>query len=218
MIQHQTLEGSRARTRAVLPSTPSTTPTGRKFHVWGPTSYDPTKTYPVVLVYHGWYSTGLGHQTWFKMEENTQNEAFVVYPDSDGKPMADNTVQHRWIVTIEGNLLAQFAAKLAVAAAVDAGPELAAKLRGQFAAHGLLARVPALDHYDPHEAEDGTEIPPERHALPWVAVTASDLALPLLLCPASQQPRLFAAPPRAPMARPRTRSRRSPKPAAMRRP
>lgn len=61
-----------------------TTPAGRSFHVWGPTTYDPTKTYPVVLVYHGWYSNGLGHQTWFKMEENTQNEAFVVYPDSDG--------------------------------------------------------------------------------------------------------------------------------------
>lgn len=100
-------------------------------------------------------------------------------------------------VPVAPNLLAQFAAELAVAAAVDAGPELAAKLRGQFAAHGLLARVPALDHYDPHEAEDGTEFPPERHALPWVAVTASDLALPLLLCPASQQPRLFAAAPGA---------------------
>ncbi len=61
-----------------------TTPAGRKFHVWGPTGYDPTKTYPVVVVYHGWYSTGDGHQTWFKMEENTQSEAFVVYPDSSG--------------------------------------------------------------------------------------------------------------------------------------
>jgi Uma2 family endonuclease len=28
----------------------------------------------------------------------------VVYPDSDGKPMADNTLQFQWIVTIEGNL------------------------------------------------------------------------------------------------------------------
>jgi Uma2 family endonuclease len=28
----------------------------------------------------------------------------VVYPDSDGKPMADNTLQFEWIVTIKGNL------------------------------------------------------------------------------------------------------------------
>ncbi len=26
----------------------------------------------------------------------------IVYPDSDGKPMADNTLQFRWIVTIQG--------------------------------------------------------------------------------------------------------------------
>ncbi len=28
----------------------------------------------------------------------------VHYPDSDGEPMSDNTVQFRWIVTIQGNL------------------------------------------------------------------------------------------------------------------
>jgi Uma2 family endonuclease len=28
----------------------------------------------------------------------------VVYPDSDGKPMSDNTLQFQWIQTIEGNL------------------------------------------------------------------------------------------------------------------
>ncbi len=32
----------------------------------------------------------------------------VVYPESDGKPMADNTKQFRWIVTIEGGLEALF--------------------------------------------------------------------------------------------------------------
>jgi Uma2 family endonuclease len=32
----------------------------------------------------------------------------IVYPDSDGKPMADNTKQFRWIVTIHGGLDAQF--------------------------------------------------------------------------------------------------------------
>jgi Uma2 family endonuclease len=32
----------------------------------------------------------------------------IEYPDSDGKPMADNTLQFRWIVTIEGGLEALF--------------------------------------------------------------------------------------------------------------
>ena len=31
-------------------------------------------------------------------------DAPVVYPDSDGMPMADNTLQYEWIVTIKGNL------------------------------------------------------------------------------------------------------------------
>ncbi|WP_165220405.1 Uma2 family endonuclease [Aquisphaera insulae] len=29
---------------------------------------------------------------------------WIKYPDSDGKPMADNTIQYEWIVTIKGNL------------------------------------------------------------------------------------------------------------------
>jgi Uma2 family endonuclease len=33
----------------------------------------------------------------------------IVYPDSDGQPMADNTLQFRWIVTITGGLDALFA-------------------------------------------------------------------------------------------------------------
>ncbi len=32
----------------------------------------------------------------------------IVYPDSDGEPMADNTLQFRWIVTIQGGLDALF--------------------------------------------------------------------------------------------------------------
>jgi Uma2 family endonuclease len=30
--------------------------------------------------------------------------ADIIYPDSDGQPMADNTLQYRWIVTIQGGL------------------------------------------------------------------------------------------------------------------
>ena len=32
----------------------------------------------------------------------------IVYPDSDGQPMSDNTLQFKWIVTIEGGLDARF--------------------------------------------------------------------------------------------------------------
>lgn len=34
--------------------------------------------------------------------------ARVIYPESDGEPMADNTLQFRWIVTLQGGLDAQF--------------------------------------------------------------------------------------------------------------
>ena len=33
----------------------------------------------------------------------------VLYPDSDGKPMADNTEQYKWIVIIKENLEILFA-------------------------------------------------------------------------------------------------------------
>lgn len=33
----------------------------------------------------------------------------IIYPESDGKPMADNSKQFRWITTIEGNLESLFA-------------------------------------------------------------------------------------------------------------
>ena len=59
-----------------------TTPNGRTFHVWGPSGYDPAKKYPVVLMFHGQQSTGDGFESWFKMENHTQNEAFVVYMDA----------------------------------------------------------------------------------------------------------------------------------------
>ena len=35
-------------------------------------------------------------------------ERAIVYPDSDGKPMADNTLQFRWIVTIQSGFDALF--------------------------------------------------------------------------------------------------------------
>lgn len=35
--------------------------------------------------------------------------AEIVYPDSDGQPRAENTLQFRWIVTIQGGLDALFA-------------------------------------------------------------------------------------------------------------
>jgi hypothetical protein len=32
----------------------------------------------------------------------------IVYPESDGQPMADNTLQFRWIVTVQGGIDALF--------------------------------------------------------------------------------------------------------------
>jgi Uma2 family endonuclease len=39
----------------------------------------------------------------------TPRRAAIVYPESDGQPMAENTLQFRWIVTIEGGLEGQYA-------------------------------------------------------------------------------------------------------------
>ncbi len=61
-----------------------TTPGGRTFHVWGPKNYDANKTYPVVMVFHGIEASGVAHESWFKMEDYTNSEAFVVYPDAAG--------------------------------------------------------------------------------------------------------------------------------------
>src|SRR5215813_10090303 len=43
----------------------------------------------------------------------------IVYPESDGKPVADNTKQFRWIVTIQGGLDALFKDDLNVFVAGD---------------------------------------------------------------------------------------------------
>lgn len=43
----------------------------------------------------------------------------LVYPESDGKPMADNTKQFRWIVTIKENLEILFASQSDVFIAGD---------------------------------------------------------------------------------------------------
>jgi Uma2 family endonuclease len=42
-------------------------------------------------------------------QATTPKSAEIIYPDSDGKPMADNTKQFRWIVTIKENLELIFA-------------------------------------------------------------------------------------------------------------
>ena len=61
-----------------------TTPSGRTYHVYSPANYDPTKTYPVVLTYHGWQTDGPDFEAWFQMEDYVNGEAFVVYPDAVG--------------------------------------------------------------------------------------------------------------------------------------
>src|SRR4051794_34463098 len=38
------------------------------------------------------------------MTTPTQTEPEIIYPDCDGQPMSDNTLQYQWITTIVGNL------------------------------------------------------------------------------------------------------------------
>jgi Uma2 family endonuclease len=45
--------------------------------------------------------------------------ASIIYPESDGKPMAENTKQLRWIVVLFGNLAALFRDRLDVFVAAD---------------------------------------------------------------------------------------------------
>lgn len=52
-----------------------------------------------------------------KLSAETKPE--IIYPDSDGEPMADNTKQFRWIVTIKENLEILFANSLDVFVAGD---------------------------------------------------------------------------------------------------
>src|SRR5438874_11692015 len=49
-----------------------------------------------------------GTMTTIQIPRPTATEP-VVYPDSDGKPMADNTLQFEWIVTIKEGTEALFA-------------------------------------------------------------------------------------------------------------
>jgi len=44
-----------------------------------------------------------------QLQPQTQTQTPIVYPDSDGQPMSDNTLQFQWIVTIKENLDLLFA-------------------------------------------------------------------------------------------------------------
>jgi len=41
-------------------------------------------------------------------QTTTQAKPAIEYPSTDGEPMAQNTRQYRWIVTIQGGLAAMF--------------------------------------------------------------------------------------------------------------
>ncbi len=52
-------------------------------------------------------------------QTQAQTDAEIVYPDSDGQPMADNTIQFYWITVIQSNLAWLFAQNLNVFVAGD---------------------------------------------------------------------------------------------------
>lgn len=60
-----------------------TTGGGRQFHVWGPAGYDMNTNYPVVVMFHGWETTGPDFQAWFEQEKYVESGAIVVYPTAD---------------------------------------------------------------------------------------------------------------------------------------
>lgn len=43
------------------------------------------------------------------MSTGTPTRSVIEYPDEDGQPLAENTLQYRWIVTLHGNIAAMFA-------------------------------------------------------------------------------------------------------------
>ena len=47
--------------------------------------------------------------TQLQPQTDTQTDAEIIYPDSDGQPMADNTIQFRWLTVIQYNLAWLFA-------------------------------------------------------------------------------------------------------------
>lgn len=61
----------------------------RAFHVWGPAA--PSQPLPVAVLLHGWKSNGAEFQRWFRFEDQTQDAAYVVYPDSAPSGMWDVT-------------------------------------------------------------------------------------------------------------------------------
>lgn len=53
----------------------------------------------------------------------------IIYPESDGEPMADNSKQFRYITTIEGNLEILFEAEARLQVEAQAWAEAEARLR-----------------------------------------------------------------------------------------
>jgi Uma2 family endonuclease len=47
--------------------------------------------------------------TQLQTQTDTQTDTQIIYPDSDGQPMADNTIQFRWLTVIQYNLAWLFA-------------------------------------------------------------------------------------------------------------
>lgn len=76
-----------------------------------PTIAESTDVRPVPVTFPAAYTNGRGRQ-------ELDNEDFL-YPDSDGKPMADNTKQFRCIVTIKENIEAMYAGREDVFVAGD---------------------------------------------------------------------------------------------------
>ena len=86
----------------------------RTFVLVTPKGYDPAKSYPLVMVFHGDGGNGAGMRTSYRYDDQTGDAAFVVYPDSKAgfswdlyTPEAQNA-DNAFMVAIVAALAARF--------------------------------------------------------------------------------------------------------------
>ncbi len=88
------------------------------------------------------------------MQTQTQTTAAsaVHYPDADGKPMADNTKQYRWIVRLGSNLRQLLKEETAFIAPSNAATEISQK-QAFYDRYGVIEDIYALFQRSQEEAD-----------------------------------------------------------------
>jgi predicted esterase len=58
--------------------------TKRTFVLYVPSGYDPTRAYPIVVLFHGIGATGADMAAYIQMQDYSNGDAIVAFPDGDG--------------------------------------------------------------------------------------------------------------------------------------